>query len=121
MLSANVIESVTRFIEIGEIKATLQITLSFGHFQSIQFFFFGKVFCGYLSDSKKLASKGEGSVCTKSKGWGQKQTDLRDELSRAHRDQQVLPVFPGQGCKFTRPKAAEQSLLFGWRNPKAQR
>lgn len=41
-------------------------------------------------------------MCTNSKEWGQKQTDLRDELSRAHREQQGLPVFPGQGCKLTR-------------------
>ena len=47
--------------------------------------------------------------------------DLREELSRAHRGQQGLPVFPEQGCKFIRPETAEQSLLFGWRNPKAQR
>jgi len=47
--------------------------------------------------------------------------DLREELSRAHRGQQGLPVFPEQACKFIRPEAAEQSLLFGWRNPKAQR
>ena len=60
-------------------------------------------------------------MCTNSKEWGQKQMDLREELSRAHRGQQGLPVFPGQGYKFTRPEAAEQSLLFGWRNPKAPR
>lgn len=82
---------------------------------------FGKVFCGYHSDSKKRAWKGKGSVCTKSKEWGQQQTDLREGFPRAHRGQQGLPVLPEQGCKFIRPKAAEQSLLFGWRNPKAQR
>lgn len=33
------------------------------------------------------------------------------ELKRVHKNQQRLPVFQGQACEFTRPKAAEQKAL----------
>lgn len=122
MLSSQVTKSMTRFIEFWEIKATLENTLSFGSFLSILIFFFSCKACwGYLSDSKKLAWKGEGSVCTNSKESRQKQMGAEQERSRAHKNQQGLPMFQGQGCEFTRPKAAGQSILSGWRNPKAKR